>query len=207
MRALGIYSPSEEGIEAGRIAAIAAAETLNGMMRDKQLAKDAALKRAINNNMSDRRLKAIQVANPLLLDMMRTGYKTPPGLEVISGVPMDAVFVADFFDMQSQVTCFVFEHPSFEPVPLGAIIPRIDVNIRILPTNPWTYSDDRLPEINTTVAGIEIGKDDYPLYVVTHLIQASPPIWEYEKHIMCWMPLPQMPAETFVADFKYEQRD
>lgn len=51
-------------------------------------------------------------------------------LEVVDGLPEDAVLLTSFQDQQRLITIFVFYHDSFDVVPWGIEIPIRDVTMR-----------------------------------------------------------------------------
>ena len=76
----------------------------------------------------DRRLMLVYVAQQYILELLRTGTKM--NIEILNGVPQNAMYVRDFYDYQMGAVAFVFWHPSFEHVPVGSMIPALDVHIK-----------------------------------------------------------------------------
>lgn len=74
-----------------------------------------------------RRLVTTPVAPQLLVDLMRTGHTSRGRVRCVSGVPRTAELVAITHDPTTNLCHFVWHDASFAPVPLGGVLPRIEV--------------------------------------------------------------------------------
>ena len=78
---------------------------------------------------NDRKLVAVAISFPLLIEMMRQGYHAEYGIKCTDGVPPDATFVGSFTEGRTQTAYFIFQHDSFEPVPVGHELPTRDITL------------------------------------------------------------------------------
>lgn len=73
--------------------------------------------------LGERRLARIELDTFQLIQMMQEGYKA--NFETIRGLPDGAVFIASYYNQETQITSFIFYHPSFQEVEIGSAIPAI----------------------------------------------------------------------------------
>lgn len=79
----------------------------------------------------ERRYAGFYIPYPFLLDtLMKEGIKLK-GLEVIKGIPKDAKFVTSYREDASMQIIFVFEHPSFESISIGASVSLVNVEYKV----------------------------------------------------------------------------
>lgn len=75
----------------------------------------------------ERQIVAVPVHFDLLFEMMKQGYKIGHDgtwIECTKGLPENAVCVGSFTDESSHTATLLFQHESFEPVPLGHPFPE-----------------------------------------------------------------------------------
>lgn len=77
----------------------------------------------------ERHLCSVTIHLDFVIEMITEGWKAPSGsygkVQCIKGLPKDARYIRQFYDPAYDNVCFVFEHPSFDLVPHGGIIPRM----------------------------------------------------------------------------------
>ena len=77
-----------------------------------------------------RRLACVAVAFPLLFQLMTKGWKTAGVVRTVEGLPKGALFLTSFSEPKTQTAYFVFHHKSFEEVPIGSLIPMVEVTFQ-----------------------------------------------------------------------------
>ncbi len=77
--------------------------------------------------MKERRLVRVPIAFELLRDMMDQSYRTLGATRTVRGLPSDAVMVGDGFDVARQEAWLFFYHESFDVVPIGEVIPKMQI--------------------------------------------------------------------------------
>lgn len=80
--------------------------------------------------MNERRLAKVCITQEFILMLLTEGYERIRPVRTVRGVPESAVHISTYYDHQTMYTYWVFEHPSFEPVPLGEEPPLIDVTFK-----------------------------------------------------------------------------
>lgn len=74
------------------------------------------------------RIKRVLVSPKLIHEWLVQGCKLPArSIEVLEGVPEDAVFLAGYYDVPSRCFCFVYCHPSWNIVEDGHDAPILQV--------------------------------------------------------------------------------
>jgi hypothetical protein len=76
--------------------------------------------------MNERRLARVAISHELLIEMM-TQDNFVSAVQTTKGIPKDSVFVHSYTDDASAQTYFVFEHPSFDVVEMGCVIPTLRI--------------------------------------------------------------------------------
>lgn len=76
--------------------------------------------------MEERRLARIEFPYNLFAEMAQEGNKLEKGFTCLKGVPKDAVFIASYLDQASLSVFFIYSHPSFSLVEIGAVIPHVE---------------------------------------------------------------------------------
>ena len=74
-----------------------------------------------------RRLVRIGMSFPLLFDIMQKGWCTGGEVECIEGLPEGSEYMYSWTDDSTGVLYLVFQHPSFEMVELGEMIPEMRI--------------------------------------------------------------------------------
>jgi len=80
---------------------------------------------------SGRRLVSVPVSFEFLRDLITKGARIP-SVEVVEGLPQDALFCGTTFSESELVAYLFFIHESFEPVAQGGIVPRVMVTYRLI---------------------------------------------------------------------------
>lgn len=75
----------------------------------------------------ERRLKVVRISQPLILQMITTGWVSNAPIRCIEGVPPDAVLVDEFIESSFYDASYVFHHDSFDIVPEGERLPYLEV--------------------------------------------------------------------------------
>lgn len=65
----------------------------------------------------------VPISYHLIDDMVRVGWKVEYGITCECGIPKDAVLVGSFTGEMEQTGFLVYEHESFDEVPIGVSIP------------------------------------------------------------------------------------
>ena len=79
--------------------------------------------------MLERRLARVAISHDLLFDLMTEGHVNIRPWKVAEGIPSDAVFISSHFDERNMQAYLTFTHPSFHEVPVGSVIPFINVRV------------------------------------------------------------------------------
>lgn len=69
----------------------------------------------------ERRYKAVLITPDLLYTLMTVG--TPIYIQCVEGLPKDARFITQAYDILRDVHSLIFESDEWEPVPFGEIVP------------------------------------------------------------------------------------
>lgn len=82
------------------------------------------------NNISTSIRQVKVVISPLLLaELVKTGWTIPrspqASIECIEGLPPDAKYIRGGYDSDRDKFIMIFEHPSFDEVHLGGILPEV----------------------------------------------------------------------------------
>jgi len=72
-----------------------------------------------------RRIVRVGMSFPLLLDIMGRGYRTGGEIECTEGLPPDSEYVSAYTDDRTGTLYMVFQHPSFESIEVGGLIPEV----------------------------------------------------------------------------------
>lgn len=72
--------------------------------------------------MKERCLMRIAISYDMIDQFMKKGSKFN-AVEVIEGLPQDAVLMSTYTDQEHQQAVFIYSHESFPGVPFGAVIP------------------------------------------------------------------------------------
>jgi len=67
----------------------------------------------------------------LLIDMLTTGKETK--LQCISGLPKGTKYISQYVDHTTMIVHLVVEHPSFEQLELGELIPELTIRLAQIP--------------------------------------------------------------------------
>ena len=78
-----------------------------------------------------RRMKRVAISLDFLLGFIRTGWEAKPGLRCVEGLPATAQFAGSTFDAGLMLVNLFFSDPSFEEIPLGAIVPFATVKYAV----------------------------------------------------------------------------
>lgn len=76
----------------------------------------------------ERRYKAVLIAPDLLYTLMTVG--APIYIQCLEGLPKDARFITQAYDILRDVHSLIFESSEWEPVPFGEIVPIQPVSHR-----------------------------------------------------------------------------
>ncbi len=87
-----------------------------------------------------RRIQSCRLDERMLGLLLCEGAK----VRCMSGVPADAVCVGMDFDFSTRSILVAFEHPSFEPMPMGYAIPSMLIAFEII-EHPWRDAGMHVP--------------------------------------------------------------
>jgi hypothetical protein len=86
------------------------------------------------NGKNGKKKKAIKIMRRVFVtlnaEVVSFMLKANEILKVVDGIPNDAKYIGCWHDFRKDTLNFCFEHPSFDPIPEGNLIPQKEIKIK-----------------------------------------------------------------------------